>query len=345
MSLSERKKHHIDICLSEEVDTKQRYFDDLFFENNALPEINFDEISAETIFLGKKISAPLIIGSMTGGTQHGETINANLAQAAEKLRLPMGVGSQRIMLEKEDAKKTFAVVRKFAPTIPVFANLGAVQLNYGVTLEDIKKIIDIVKADALCFHLNPLQEAVQFEGDKNYFGLLEKMERVVAHLDIPFMAKEVGAGISRSTVKRLKDIGISIIDVSGSGGTSWAWIEGKRRSDYRDIGETFRNFGIPTPIAVLEASRVSGVDVIAGGGVRTGLDIAKCIALGAKYASCALPFLQSAVISHEQVMKTIERLILELKITMFATGSKDLKSLGSQQLYSHHLCRKRAVKN
>jgi len=325
-----RKKDHINICKNEDIDRKQHFFDFYKFENNALPEINFQDIDCSTKFLNKKISAPIIISPITGGTKEAQKINENLALAAEKFQIPLGLGSQRIILENPKTAKTFQL-RKLAPTTQILANIGAVQLNYGLKIKDCQKLIELSQADALYLHLNPLQEAIQPEGNTNFSGLLKKIEKLVKNIKTTIIIKEVGFGISKKATKQLKDIGIKYIDLAGRGGTSWALIEGKRQSKEKQLGETFADWGIPTPIAIQESCKIKGLKIIAGGGVRTGLDIAKALALGASYTSIGLPFLKAALQSPQKVVELIEKLIKELRITMFATGSKNINELKKQQ--------------
>lgn len=333
MSTQSRKDSHIDICLKSAVDQEAHFFDRFRFEHNALPELNFDDVDTTAELFGKKITAPLVITSMTGGTENTKEINRNLAFAAEKHGIPMGLGSQRVMIEKPETAETFKV-REIAPNIIIFANLGAVQLNYGFGLDECKKLIDSVDADALCLHLNPLQEAIQPEGNRNFSGLLKKIEKLVKSLDVPVIIKEVGAGLSSKNVKQLAEIGVKLIDIAGVGGTSWAYIEGKRNQNSNNLGEIFADWGNPTPIVIKQCSNINGLDLIAGGGIRSGLDIAKAICLGAKYASMGLPFLKSATKSKESAANLLGEVINQLKIAMFASGSANLAELKEQKLYN-----------
>lgn len=331
MSIQDRKQDHLKIALKQG-SPAHNAFDELYFEHNALPEVDFAEINTKLDLFGKKVSAPIIISSMTGGMKEGRQINETLAYLAEKYSIPMGLGSQRIMLEDETQQSTFDI-RKIAPNIVLLANIGAVQLNYGVTLEDCKRIVDFVQADALCLHLNPLQEAIQPEGDTNFKGLLNKIANVVKHVGVPVIIKEVGAGISFSVAKKLTEIGVQYIDVAGVGGTSWAGIEGERRPGVDLLGALYADWGITTPEAIKQCKKIDGLTVIAGGGIRSGLDIAKSIALGATFASVGYPFLKAALEGKEAACNFMESLLNDLKVAMFATGSGNLQALHEQTLH------------
>lgn len=342
MSIEERKKDHIQICLDAPVEKGQRYIQAMKFEHEALPDLNFDDISTQTKFLDRVVHAPFFIGSMTGGAKEATKINANLAIAAEERNIVMGLGSQRAMLEKEELVSTFNV-RKYAKNAFIFANIGAVQLNYGVDVDGCKKIVDVVGADALCFHINPLQEAIQEGGDRNFSGLLQKMENVVKDMHVPVIVKEVGAGISGKQARQLKDIGVAAVDVAGVGGTSWAFIEAERKMHEKRVGDIFGDWGIPTHYALAECRDIQDLFLIAGGGVRTGLDVAKYVALGAQSCSMALPFLKAAMVSAEEVVKLIDLLTYELKIAMFATGCRNIEELAKKKLYIYDARGRKAV--
>ncbi|MEL6879214.1 MAG: type 2 isopentenyl-diphosphate Delta-isomerase [Cyanobacteria bacterium J06607_10] len=334
-----RKADHLRICLDEDVQSHritnglERYR----FTHCCLPELNRDDIDISTTFLGKTVATPLLISSMTGGTEQARVINQRLAKAAQRYGLAMGVGSQRVAVENPDLTHTFSV-RQYAPDALLFANLGAVQLNYDYGLSQCQKAVDALEADALILHLNPLQEAVQSEGDVNFKGLFAKIEQLVKVLPVPIVAKEVGNGISAKMAQRLLDIGISAIDVAGAGGTSWARVESERAQDakQRRLGNTFADWGIPTAecIASIRAMgdvRGQSVPLIASGGLRNGLHAAKAIALGADLAGLALPFLQAASQSEAALAEVSEALIAEIVTVLFCTGCaqlKDLRQLG-----------------
>lgn len=330
-----RKADHLRVCLEEDVQSHritsglERYR----FTHACLPELNRSEIDISSTFLGKAIAAPLLISSMTGGTEQARLINQRLAKTAQRFGLAMGVGSQRVAVENPDLTATFSV-RQYAPDALLFANLGAVQLNYDYGISQCQKAVDAIEADALILHLNPLQEAVQTEGDVNFKGLFAKIEQLVGLLPVPIVAKEVGNGISAAMAQRLLEIGVSAIDVAGAGGTSWARVESERAKDakQRRLGNTFAGWGIPTAecitsIRALDNVEAHTVPLIASGGLRNGLDAAKSLALGADLAGLALPFLQAASQSEEALAELSEALIAEIVTVLFCTGCADLDAL------------------
>lgn len=276
---------------------------------------------------------PLIIASMTGGSEHGRSINTNLAVAAEACGVALGVGSQRIGLEKQDAQDTFKLVRRHAPHACIIANMGIVQLNYGHTIDSYRKVVDMVEADALYIHLNPLQEALQPGGDTDFSGLLPKIEQLVRAVPVPVIAKEVGHGISGEVARRLCNAGIKGIDVAGVGGTSYAWVEAER-SHNDDFAAWFKNMGIPTDQAVAAVSKVvpDDVYVIASGGVRSPIDGLIARALGADLFSAAVPFLRPAMESPEKMIDAVRHWQKGLAVAMFASGAIDWQAAGSLPL-------------
>ncbi|MCB0193728.1 MAG: type 2 isopentenyl-diphosphate Delta-isomerase, partial [Anaerolineae bacterium] len=300
------------------------------FLHQAVPELNFDQLDTSIMFFGKRLQAPLLISSMTGGTNQATQINRTLAQAAEATGIAMGVGSQRAALEDSQLAASFQV-RSVAPNAVLLANLGAVQLNYGYTIDDCQRVVDMIEADALILHFNVLQEAVQPEGDTNFSGLLRKVEQVCQKLSIPVIAKEVGWGFAEDTARQLIDAGVSAIDVAGSGGTSWSQVEMYRAKTeiQRRVAATFVDWGIPTSEAILAAKEAGGAKfpIIASGGLRNGLDIAKCIALGAIMGGMAGPFLKAAVKSLEAVLEQIEITHTELRVAMFCIGAATIEAL------------------
>ena len=328
--ISSRKADHIHINLNENVESGLASGLDYYhFPHQALPEIDLDEIQMDFSLFGKEITAPLFISSMTGGTDQAEKINQNLAAAAQESGIPMGVGSQRAMLEDPDHARTFQV-RKIAPDILLFANLGAVQLNYGLSVEDCQRAVDLIEADALILHLNALQEAVMVDGDTNFSGLLNKIEAVCKRISVPVIAKEVGWGFSSQAAKQLVEAGISAIDVAGAGGTSWTEVEMHRAHNeaQRQVAASFADWGIPTAESLQLVSEFApNIPIFASGGIRNGVDIAKSVALGAAMAGLAGPFLRAAVDSPEAVLEIIQILVREIKICMFAAGAKDLDAL------------------
>ncbi len=321
----DRKAEHIELALDRGTQADHRYFDEWSFEHRAAPEVDRAEIDTSVEFLGRTIAAPLLVSCMTGGTAVANRINTNLARAAEQRRVAVGVGSQRKAIEQGDHVETFQV-REAAPTVPLLANLGAVQLNYGFGLAECRQAVEMISGDALVFHLNPLQEAIQPEGQTDFSGLIEKMGAIAGELDVPVIAKEVGAGISGATARALADAGVRIIDTAGQGGTSWARIEARRAEDL-EIGELFADWGIPTPESIRAVAEVPGVTVIGSGGLRNGLDVAKALALGADLAGMAFPFLEAATESPERVVERIGRIVHELEIVMLCVGARTIADL------------------
>jgi isopentenyl-diphosphate delta-isomerase len=330
--IQKRKNDHIDITLKKDVRSALSNGFDLFtFQHCALPEIDLAEVTINTVFLGFSMNAPIMISSMTGGTIEGDRINRNLAEAAQEMKIAMGVGSQRAQIESGD-KPDSSQLRKIAPSIPLFANLGAVQLNYGFTIEECKKAVDLIEADGLILHLNPLQEALQKEGQTNFKGLSAKIEQVCSQIDVPVIVKEVGWGISASIARRLVDLGVAVIDVAGAGGTSWSEVEKYRASDKKffEISSEYKDWGIPTAIAVRDVRNVlPDMPIIASGGLRNGMDLAKAIALGASIGGFAGRLLKAASESTDQVIALIDQISLELRITMFAAGAGNVKDLSN----------------
>ena len=328
----QRKAQHVDIILQENVSAEYNFWNDVRLVHDALPEIDLDDIDTSVKLLGKRLEAPLVISSMTGGFGLGKEINANLAKAAAEVGVAMGVGSQRAALEKPELEPTYAVVRDHA--VPLrFANLGAPQLvpqapkrAYGVA--DARRAMEMVSADVLIVHLNFLQEVVQPEGDRRAKGVLAAIKALASR--VPVMAKETGAGISRDVAKRLKSAGVRAIDVGGLGGTSFSAVEyyraRKEASSLKErLGATFWNWGIPTPASVVLAQ--VGLPVVATGGVRSGLDVAKAIALGATAAGIAKPMLEAAKVSADAVVQELRATIEELRAAMFLTGASSVAEL------------------
>lgn len=326
----DRKAEHIQLALEQRMQLGGNYFDEYRFEHAALPEIDFDDIDLSLEFLGRRLAAPLLISSMTGGTEAAGLINRNLAAGAELSGIAVGIGSQRKALEDPGKADTFKV-RHAAPSVPLLANLGAVQLNYGLGVRECLQAVEMIEADALILHLNPLQEAIQPEGQRNFAGLLPKIGEIARALPVPVVVKEIGCGISAATARALAGQGIRIIDTAGVGGTSWARIEGARAGDL-DLGEVFAGWGIPTPRSIQEVRSVGGLTVIASGGIRNGIDVAKALALGADLAGMAFPFLQAATESPQKVVEKVQRIVQELKICMFCLGVKTLAELRHARL-------------
>jgi isopentenyl-diphosphate delta-isomerase len=261
---------------------------------------------------------------MTGGTAHAETINTNLAIAAEKAKVAFGVGSQRIALDLTEAEKSFAIVRKHAPSTLIFANMGAVQLNYGKTISDYQKVVDMIEADALYLHINALQEALQPEGDTNFSGLLKKVEELVKEVKVPVFAKEVGHGLDAETIKKLVEAGIKGIDVAGANGTSWAWIEAKRKGNEM-LAEWFKDYGLTVEKSLENTKQYKDqIKVVASGGIRNPIQGYKAIMSGADYYSAAKPFLEPALESPEKLNEVIESWKKGLEVVLFTQGKKSV---------------------
>lgn len=332
---NERKTQHIRIINSDhEVDRKKYYFDDIRLKHRALPELDLNAVDPATDFMGKRLSFPLLISSMTGGNDALlRTINKNLAIAAEATQVALGVGSQRIMFIDPKARRSFAL-REYAPNALLFANLGAVQLNYGFSLAHCQEAIGVLEADALCFHLNPLQEAVQPEGNTNFYGLAEKIGLMAEQLLEPVILKEVGAGISPSDVDLVIDRGIKYLDVAGAGGTSWSRIEHYRREEGEDdIALLFQDWGNPTPQALRELKPFQDrITLLASGGIRSGIDMAKAIILGASLCGMAQPFLKPAMESPDRVIDLILKVKREFTLAMFLLGVPNFDALHNNEL-------------
>ena len=321
----DRKAEHISLALDRRMQVSGSYFDAWELEHAALPEIDYDAIDIATGFLGRRLRAPLLISCMTGGTDEATRINRNLARAAERSGIALGVGSQRKAIEEPSLADSFRV-RGEAPSVPILANLGAVQLNYGFGIDECRAAVEMIEADALVFHLNPLQEAIQPEGQCDFSGLAEKIGAVVRELEVPVIVKEIGCGLSAATARRLLEVGVEIVDTAGVGGTSWARIEAARAGD-ADLGELFADWGEPTPLSIRELAAIPGLTVIGSGGVRNGLDAAKAIAFGADLVGLAQRFLEAANESAEAVVARAARVVRELEIAMFCVGAADLEAL------------------
>jgi len=332
---SARKSNHIRINLEEDVQSDLTTgLERISFSHSALPELDLHQINLSTKFLKKQLNLPIMISSMTGGTESAAVINRTLAEAAQEMGVAMGLGSQRATIEDPSLESTYQV-RQFAPDILLFANLGAVQLNYGYGIDECRRAVEMIEGDALILHLNPLQEALQPEGNVDFSNLLRKIEAVCTQLEVPVIAKEVGWGISPPVAKRLVDVVVAVIDVAGAGGTSWSQVEMHRAQDSKQarLAAKFIKWGIPTADALAGVREVlPDVPLIASGGLRSGMDIAKCIALGADICALASPFLKAAVESNEKVCEVLQQLGEEIRICMFATGSGSIESLHQTRL-------------
>lgn len=326
----ERKRSHITTTLRRDVGAHVTTgFDDVFLLHKALPEIDREEVDFSTELFGHKLSAPIMIESMTGGTPTAAKINATLGKIAEELRIPMGVGSQRAAIDDPKLAYTFQAARDNAPSAPIFANIGCPQIVREDGIDRAKAAVQMIKADGLFVHLNALQESVQFEGQTRFKGALSRIRELVSRLSVPVLVKETGAGISRETAVSIEQAGVKGINVAGLGGTSWAAVEyhrarEKKRSREAHLGMSFWDWGIPTAVSVVEVARSTRVKVIASGGVRNGLHAAKAIALGAHYAGLALPVLKFVSKSHRAAKEELLAIMEELRTAMFLTGCRNL---------------------
>ncbi len=329
-----RKAEHISISLGRNVQAREvtAGFEDARFIHRALPEIDREKIDLATTVFGHRFAAPLIVGAITGGTHEATKINATIAEAVEELGLGMGVGSQRAALEDRKLEESFSVARKKAPTSFLVANIGGVQLVNGYGTKEVKRAMDMIEADALAIHLNALQETAQPEGQTDFSGILKKVSQIAEQLDKPVIVKETGAGVSSEEAKKLEAAGVKGIDVSGAGGTSWAAVEYYRAREPQDasrrrLGELFWDWGIPTAASIVEVSQTVSLPIIASGGVRSGVDVAKAIALGSSLASLSQPVLQTAVKGVKPTRDMLSLMIDELRNVMFLVGAKSIEAL------------------
>jgi isopentenyl-diphosphate delta-isomerase len=334
-----RKADHIRINVEQDVAFKglTSGLEKYFFMHQALPELNLDQVDSSTLLFGRQLRSPLLISSMTGGTAEAHEINRTLATAAAEAGIAMGLGSMRAAIEDASLAYTYQV-RDVAPNILLFANLGAVQLNYGYGIEQCRRAVELCQADALILHLNALQEAVQPEGDGNFAFLLARIEEVCRLLPVPVIAKEVGWGFSKQSARLLADAGVAAIDVAGAGGTSWSQVEMHRAPTARHarVAGAFIDWGIPTAISI-EYCRRAAPDLLifASGGLRNGIDVAKCIALGASVAGFAGDFLRAAVGGGvEAVVDLAGAITDELRVAMFCSGAGNLSDLAQTPLFS-----------
>jgi isopentenyl-diphosphate delta-isomerase len=331
-----RKNEHLDIVLGgRATSTASSGFDLIAFEHVALPEIDMDRIDLSTEFVGKRINAPLLVSSMTGGPQRAASININLALACEEIGIPLAVGSQRVALQSGADAGLDYDLRRHAPTIPILANFGAAQLNDGFSEAEARRAVAMIGADAMIIHLNPLQEAVQPEGDRDWRGLLGAIEMMASQIEVPLVIKEVGSGISGNLARQLVDAGVSAIDVAGAGGTSWAAVEAERAQTARQaaIARAFANWGQPTAAAIMDVrAACPETTIIGSGGIRDGVDVAKAIRLGADLVGQAAGVLSAANESAEAVIDHFETILGQLRVACFCTGSVDLAALRKVRL-------------
>ncbi len=334
--ISQRKKDHIQLCLTDEVvfKTKTNGFENYEFEHNAITEVVFNKIDLSTGFLGKKISYPFLISCMTGGTTEAEKINEQLALTAKMLNIPIGVGSQRHALENKSHHSSYRVMRQNAGKVPVLGNIGASQIAKSKNvIDEVKLLIELMEADAMVVHLNPLQELLQLEGEPDFKGLLKNLEKICSKISTPIIVKEVGSGISKSAAKKLLTVGVDGIDVAGAGGTSWAAVELMRRNEEDSF---FRDWGLPTSYCIRKVNELKKnfrFTLIASGGINNGIDIAKSIALGADLAASARIILQEVTKNGvDGVVKLIESWFLTVKKIMFLTNCDNINKLAKVSL-------------
>ena len=332
-----RKEEHIQICLNKDIQAREATtgFEDAFLIHKALPEIDKQKTNLSTTVFGHKFAAPIIVGAMTGGCERAKKINANIAEAVETLHLGMGIGSQRAAIENEKLNGTYAIAREKAPKAFLVANIGGIQLVNGYGLKEVKKAVEAIDADAVAIHLNPLQEAVQPpNGQTNFKGVLNRIAEITRGLDIPVIVKETGSGISAEDAQKLEDAGVKGIDISGTGGTSFAAVEyyrakEKDNSDKLLLGNEFWDWGLSTATSLVETTQTVKIPVIASGGVRNGLDATKALALGASLASLSQPVLQAADKGVKETEKKLSDLIKELHNTMFLVGAEKIENLAN----------------
>lgn len=331
MTIEDRKNAHIRANLNQDVAYRDvgTGFDDIHFVHNALPSISFENVSTRSRFLEWELQVPFLLSSMIGGTDEAHRLLTNLATGAAEVGSAIGLGSQRIALEQPERRQFFEI-RNIARNVPIFANIGAIQLNKGVTARDCQLLIDSIEADALILHLNPLQEVLQSGGDTQFGGLEERIEELVRVMQVPVIVKEVGFGISADVARRLVDLGVSAVDTAGSGGTSWSAVEGHLATDpvKQAMAAVFREWGIPTVESLRQVhAAVPNTPVIASGGIKHGLDAAKAIRLGASLVGFGGSALKAAAQGPEAVVSFLELARETLRVAMFATGSEDIDAL------------------
>lgn len=329
--IESRKEDHIDICLNEDVELKEDYWDQIRFFHRAAPEVNFDDIDTSIEFLGAELSAPFMISAITGGYQGAENINEILAKSTEEVGIPLGVGSERPALENRALRESYQVIAEYDPPL-VFGNVGAPQLipqkgKKEFTADDCRRALDIIDGDFLAVHFNFLQEVVQPEGDLRAKGVIEALQKISS--EVPTVAKETGAGISGETAVDLEGTGVRALDVGGMGGTSFSAVEYFRMSNEEEkrFAEELWDWGIPTPISIIECRKNVDIPLISTGGVRNGLHIAKALAMGADIAGIAGGVLPHVVKGEKETIAYLNRLKKELKIAMFLLGCERVKDL------------------
>ncbi len=334
--IRDRKKDHVELTVTEGTQYNQPSgFERYHFVHNALPEVNSNEVSTEANFLGRTFNMPLFISSMTGGYSEAGPVNAIIAEFCEAENLPFGVGSQRAMLEDESLTDTFSVVREKAPNAFICSNIGGAQLIGGLDANKIIQLIDSVKANAIIVHLNPLQELMQPEGDRDFKGILDGIEQLVKDTELPVIVKETGAGISEHTARRLLNVGVDVIDVAGAGGTSWAKVENFRSSN-QTANHGFDEWGIPTVECIKQLSKLEwerSFEIIASGGIRSAFDIAKSLCLGAHFTATAQPVIKAIKNDeYEGLEKLIQQWKQDLKTILILLGCARVQELTSSHI-------------
>ena len=324
--ISDRKLEHLLLCTHSDVEYhKKTGFNDVELVHKAIPEVNQEEIDLSTSLFGKKMDAPIIITAITGGHPTSLEVNRQLAQAAGKFNIGLGLGSQRAAVEHPELTSTYTVAREESPESLIIGNIGAPQM------EQAPQAIEMMELDALAVHLNTLQEAIQPGGDLNTVGYLSKLQKTVESSDLPIMIKETGAGISGNDAQLLEKTGIAALDVAGAGGTSWAAVE-KYRSKDKDMGELYWDWGIPTAASTVEVSQSVKIPIISSGGIRNGLDAVKSLALGANVIGMALPILKASYMGEEVLSNFFEKFLAEMKVAMFLVGANNLEELKKADL-------------
>lgn len=339
MKTSDRKKDHVSLSISGKVDyQKTTGFENYYFRHNALPELNVKDVDTSATLLGRTFDMPLFISSMTGGYSEAGSVNGIIATFCEQQNLPFGVGSQRVALEEQETRKSFEIVRQKAPTAFIAANIGGCQIAGGIKRQMLRDLIEMIKADALIIHLNPLQELMQPEGDRKFKDILEGIQHICQIGGIPVIVKETGAGISGDVAARLIEGGASVIDVAGAGGTSWSKVENERVSEHDETRQLFNEWGIPTVQCLKEINKLENrdsVELIASGGIRDGFDIAKSISLGANFAAAAQPVIKSIMNNGIEGMNTFyNQLKKQLMTILVLLGKKRINELTDTDIIS-----------
>lgn len=326
--LDQRKLDHLRLTAEEDVEFRNTptLLDDVLLSHRSLPELDLDAIDTSTELLGFRLKYPIMISGMTGGTERAKSINRTLAAAAERWGFAFGLGSQRAMMRDASMVDTYAV-RDVAPTTPIFGNIGIVQAAASSS-DELEELVSAIDANALCVHLNPAQELIQDDGDRDFRGCLDALARLCESFSVPVIAKETGCGMSPATLRQLADAGVTAVDVSGAGGTTWVGVEALRGSAVRaQVGQNLWEWGIPTAASVSYAA-AAGMQVIASGGLRTGLDVARSVALGARVGSAALPWLRAAFNGGDEDVEAVARVMTEtFRGVMLLTGSQTISEL------------------